>query len=316
MDNAFEIYKLLRSGSGAVSGESMGERLNISRAGVSKHITRLKKMGFDISSISHNGHTLTHKMSDYNAYTVQYELFKQDIPLPVHFLESTFSTNTDAKTQKYSEAEGLIVARKQQSGRGRKERVFVSEAGGIYMSYFAVPKNIRPYDAVKAVLLAGIAVTETLNSFGANAKLKWPNDVLVDGKKICGILCEMMTSSDHVQKLILGMGINIDNEMQGDVANVATSLKQLGLNADKNLIIAKTIKRLKELLTLLEEGRTEELLTLYLSHSLTIGLKVRVIEDGKVTEGIAEGIDGDGFLMVRTNDGLLKVVNADVSIRQ
>ena len=179
MDTTFKVLELLCHADGAVSGEEIGTRLGLSRSAVCKHIGKLRGVGFSIESTTNVGHRLRFDRDLYNAYTLALALKAEGMEMPVSFLETVDSTNLEAKRAGYEQAEGLVAARRQTGGRGRKSRGFSSEAGGLYFSYYCRPAHLLPYDAVKAVLTAGLSVAEALRECGADAGIKWPNDVLI-----------------------------------------------------------------------------------------------------------------------------------------
>ncbi len=313
LDLTYEIYLMLSLRPGYVSGEAMGERLGISRAAVGKHIQRLKDMGFDISSSPRSGHMLTGDKDIYNGYTVRRALERAGVKIPVLFLENTASTNTYAKQTAVPAPEFLVVAREQTGGRGRKNRAFESAAGGLYSSYVCVPSELSPYDGIKAVLAAGCAVAAALENAGADGVgLKWPNDVLIGGKKVSGILCEMVSSSDRVEKLVLGTGINVSNKLPQNLSEIAASLEQLGCDVQPSALLADYVVQLRQRLKLLCAGEFSAVLQEYRSRCITVGRNVKVTEGGKELAGIASGVDDDGFLRVVTAEGEERVISGDV----
>lgn len=313
-ENLYKILKILYQNSdNYCSGQSLGNSLNISRAAVSKYIKMLKTLGFSIVSKEKQGHIFYDNADILNQYYIRLKLEEQNINLPVIFLEITSSTNLDAKQLAPKIKTGLIVSRIQSAGRGRKERIFSSEDGGLYFSYVSTPPNLKPYDAVKTVLLSGIAVCRVLNKY-VNSFLKWPNDVMAGEKKICGILAEMICSSDILQYLIVGIGININNDVKKDVLT-ACSLKDFNISVKRADILAHVIKELIDIFNEFYVSDFKMFLPEYKSLSNTLGKQVKIIENEDSFEAFAEDIDENGFLIVKTGKGLLKLVTADVSIR-
>lgn len=313
-ENLYKILKFLyQNSSNYCSGQTLGNNLNISRVAVSKYIKTLKAFGFNIISKEKQGHALYDNADIINEYYIRLKLEEINISLPVIFFETTNSTNLDAKSVAPEMKTGLVVAKTQSAGRGRKERIFSSEDGGLYFSYITTPPNLKPYDAVKTVLLSGIAVCRVLSRY-IETFLKWPNDVMIHEKKVCGILSEMICSSDILQHLILGVGININNNANKDVST-ACSLKDLNIFTKRVDILAQIIE---ELINIFNEFYTlgfKPFLNEYKSYSNTLGKKVKIIENEDSFEAYAEDIDENGFLVVRTGQDLLKIVTADVSIR-
>lgn len=314
-ENTYSVLKFLYNNiNKACSGEGIGLKLNMSRAGVLKHVKKLKSLNFNIVSGTKAGHTLIDDRDLLNEYYINLKLNCSGINLPVIYKEATGSTNLDAKEIAAKVKKGLVVANFQTSGRGRKERAFISKEGGLYFSYIIIPKNLKPYDALKTVLLCGIVVCRVCKRYGIDAKLKWPNDVIVKDKKICGILTEMISSSDILQHLILGIGININNDMT-DVMPTAASLQKIsGKTFKRAEILAETIMELDNIFSEFFKSGFSNLLTEYKSLSNTLGKKIKVIENEREYLAEAVDIDSEGFLIIRTESGESRLITADVSV--
>jgi BirA family biotin operon repressor/biotin-[acetyl-CoA-carboxylase] ligase len=215
------------------------------------------------------------------------------------FFKEIDSTNRVARELSQA-GEAVVMAERQTAGRGRLGRQWMSEKGGLYFS-MALSPGLPISEVPKLTLTAGVAVAEAL-SF-ANARLKWPNDVLIDGKKVCGILSEVV-GEDLSVKVVVGIGVNISNPVPEGIP--ATNLKQLGyevgiLNVFE-LIMDKFSQRYKQLIS----GEWEKIREKWVEISDTIGRRVRVSAAGRSYEGIAVGIDSDGALLIQ--DGELKRV--------
>ena len=139
--------------------------------------------------------------------------------------ENLPSTNDYAKKHKFKE-DVLIVAKTQSQGRGTKGRSFLSDDGGIYLSLVRI-KPCKARECFKLMINSAMAVVRTLKAFGVDGKIKWPNDVLVNGKKICGILIENVFSGDDVEKSVIGIGLNANNELSDEIKDIATSMKEV-----------------------------------------------------------------------------------------
>lgn len=307
---------MLARADGALSGEEIGRELNISRTAVSKHIAKLRRMGFFVESVTKSGHLLHRDPALYNGYSLRLALAARGSDVDVTFFEETDSTNIQAKKAEYAAEEGLVVARRQTGGRGRKSRSFSSEAGGLYFSYYCRPKRLRPYDAAKAVLAAGLSVAEALRGFGVEAGIKWPNDVLVRGRKVCGILCEMISGADEVQKLVLGIGVNAENPLPPELEATATSLRLLGSSVPLPSLCAEIVANLHKNLEKLFSGRFDLIVAEYGKYSVTFGRTVNIAEEDRSFSARAIGLDENGFLRVETENGISLVITGDVSVRE
>lgn len=316
MDNSYRILEMLARADGVLSGEEIGKRLNLSRNAVSKHIAKLRQSGFSVESVTNLGHRLHYDPMLYNGYSLRLALAERGSDIRVDFFEETDSTNLQAKHAEYAEAAGIVAARRQTGGRGRKSRIFSSEAGGLYFSYYCRPSRLRPYDATKAVLAAGLAVAKALRRFGVEAGIKWPNDVLVQNRKICGILCEMISGADEVQKLVLGIGVNAENPLPSELSESATSLGILGVRIPLAALCAEIVVSLNENLEKLFRGDFASVTAEYEKYSVTFGRTVNVVEEDRSFTARAVGLDENGFLRVETESGNALVITGDVSIRE
>ncbi len=238
----------------------------------------------------------------------------------VKYFDSVGSTNSEAKTLfLQGETEGLIVvAKKQTAGRGRKGRSWLSPVGGLYFSIILKPR-LSVETAPLLGLLSGCAVVRSLSSFGLrNVTLKWPNDVLVDEKKIAGILCEAVTREDESFGIIVGIGVNQNcpvTHMPAGLQWPATSVfDEIGKETTLESLLCSITNEIDMLLQNVEsESSFVGVLNELRKFSSTIGAKVRIHEAGKTIIGIAKDIDTTGALIVETNEGCKTVVEGDVS---
>ena len=312
MDKTFEVLSALFHAEGAVSGEALGKQLGMSRAGILRHIDKLKEAGYPVSSVSGRGHELCGELP-YRAESVRL-LLRHD--LPVALFESVGSTNDLAKQS--DAAQGVVIAKEQTSGRGRKRREFRSGRGGVYLSYSFSPRQafrpMAPAEAVRAVLLAAIAEVRMLRAFGADAMVKWPNDVLVGGKKICGILSEMIADPEEISRIVAGIGTNVENDPG---LPHATSLRQvLGDKTPPPVRVAAELSDcLSEVFSEYFERGFEPLRREYLARSLTVGSRVRVETESERFEALAVDVNADGFLLVDRGNGRELVLAGDVTVR-
>ena len=235
----------------------------------------------------------------------------------VIYLQEIDSTNEFAKGIAPQEEEGIvIVADVQRRGRGRKTRTWSSPRGGLWMSIILKP-SVHPKYITKLVFISALAVVETLAEFGIEGKIKWPNDVLVNGKKICGILSEGKYSTDSVEYVVLGIGLNVNNQIPKDLLNVATSMREiLGFNIPIVEVFKRLIGKLDKWYIHYLKGNYEEIMDKWKMHSAVIGKRVRVITDKEEIIGVAVDIDENGALILKLDAGVLKrVYYGDVSLR-
>jgi len=315
-----KILKILKNSNKVISGEELSNRLGISRTAIWKHITNLKKQGYNIESKKSKGYMLK---------DIEYNVNKEELNIIVHklgklfqraeYFETIDSTNKYAKSLDIKE-NILIVADEQTKGRGRLGREWDSIKGdGIYMSLLIHP-NIIPSDAIKITQVAVLSVLFALKDmYDEDFKIKWPNDIVYNGKKIAGILTEMTTELNKIEKLIIGIGININqNEFNVELKDKAISLKQITNNKISKLdiiekIIEKFIENYEKFLVSKDLGFIVEDLN---KCSSIIGKEIVIIDENAKKNYIAKSIDKDGNLIVEDlNGNLKKIFYGEVSIR-
>lgn len=317
------ILNILRQNAGTyLSGEEMSRQLGISRTAIWKHIRMLKQDGYEIEAHSRLGYCLRQTPDLLLPDEIRARLSTQLLGKEIYYFADIDSTNNAAK--KYADEgcpEGtLIVAEAQQGGRGRLARGWFSPAHkGIWMSVVLKP-CIRPNDAPKCTLLAAVAIARAIRSITQiDCGIKWPNDILFQGKKLVGILTEMSAEIDAINYVVIGMGINVNimpDEFPADVAGIATSLSAITGQPIVRLDLTAAILRELESLYFIavNEGFTK-ILDAWRSLSITLGQKVEVLSIDRRFDGVALDIDAEGALLVDTVYGIERVVAGDVSIR-
>ena len=238
-----------------------------------------------------------------------------------HFME-TDSTNNVAKAlaEQGAEEGTIIIAETQTYGKGRLGRKWESPKGGVWLSIILKPK-LKMREIVKINLLAAVAVAKTIREeFKLNAEVKWPNDILIDRRKVCGILTEAVSEGDRAKYVILGIGINANFELAAlpeTLRATATSLKEiLGKEVDREKFICNLLKNFEVYYEKFKEGKTDLILNDWRKLSCILNRKVQISDYKKKFEGLAIDIDKDGYLIVKLNNGILKkILSADVTLR-
>ncbi|WP_297066083.1 biotin--[acetyl-CoA-carboxylase] ligase [Thermococcus sp.] len=223
------------------------------------------------------------------------------------------STNDYARKIAEEVPEGtVVVAKRQTSGRGRKGRNWASPEGGLWMTAILKPMA-SPEHVPKLVFVGALAVVDTLAKYGIPTELKWPNDVLVGGKKIAGILSECKLH--HFA--LLGIGLNVNNDIPEELKETAVSMKDLlGRKVNLDEILQRVLRALSYWYSLFRSGRHYEILDAVRRRSAVIGRRVRILENGDVMlEGVALDVDESGALLVETEEGVQRVIYGDVSLR-
>jgi len=294
------ILRALYQAKGYISGELISKRLGISRVAVWKHIQTLKREGYIIDA-SPKGYKL---------------ISSPDLLLPdefiglrqkVYYLKEVSSTMDVAKKLAKRGKEAIVIAETQTSGRGRLGRRWHSEKGGIYFTIILRPK-IGPAHAQIINLMAAVSVARAIRAlFNLEAKLKWPNDVLIRGKKVCGILAEMEAEMDVIKFVNLGIGINANNPISLYEEGATSIKEELGRDISRKELLMCVLNEIEKRKSLLGE----EIISEWKALSSTINKKVRIIMQDEVVEGEAIDIDTDGALILRANKGIRRIIAGD-----
>jgi BirA family biotin operon repressor/biotin-[acetyl-CoA-carboxylase] ligase len=294
------ILKALRECSDYLSGETLSEQLGISRVSIWKHIRSLKRDGYAIEA-SPKGYRLVSSPD----LLLPYEF--PSLEQRIHYFPKTASTMDVARelAKKGTEEGTIVIAEAQTRGRGRLSREWLSPEGGIYFTLILRPR-ISPAYAPRINLMASIAVATTIGKlFGVKAELKWPNDVLIEGKKVCGILAEMDAEMDVVNFVNVGIGINANTSVPR-FEQTATSLKDaLGREISRKELLSALLVEIERLQPLLMNA---DLLEEWRRISTTLNRDVRVMSLGEEVIGRAIDIDATGALILEGQDGSLRTV--------
>ncbi len=232
----------------------------------------------------------------------------------IHYFKETESTNTLACDMAGSVDEGtVVIAESQTGGRGRMGRKWISPEGGIWLSIVLKPR-MQPLHAPRITLLAGVAVAKTIRNFGLPAKIKWPNDVLINGKKVCGILTEIGAEMDSIQYIVVGIGIdaNVDTEsFPGEVRDISTSLKnELGHDINRIEFVQRLLFELESLYMKFQKEGFLSIMEEWRLMSATIGEWVKITTQTRSMYGEAIGVDSEGALILETSEGKLEKIVA------
>jgi BirA family biotin operon repressor/biotin-[acetyl-CoA-carboxylase] ligase len=241
----------------------------------------------------------------------------------VFFSHEVGSTNNWAKELALLGAEEgtVAIAESQTAGRGRLDRVWVSPKGGLYFSVIFTPE-LTPTQATKLVFVAGLAVVEALHElYGLRVETKWPNDLLVNGRKICGILAEMSTTGDSVNFVVVGVGINANFDgksvLPKELWEDTTSLEsELGKKVQLDTLFRAVVERLECIYESFLKKGFVPVLRKWKKHAGFLGCKVKVMSDAEEWVGLTLDVEDDGALTIKLEDGSVKrVLAGDVSLR-
>ena len=317
-----EILTALRESEDYVSGQELCEKLQVSRTAVWKKIKQLQEEGYEIEAVPNRGYRIVGCPDTIAAQEVESRLQTERMGHPVVYFEEVTSTNQVIKKMAEEGAtEGtLVVTDAQNQGKGRAGRVWTMEPGtNIAMSLLIRPK-LPPAQISMVTLVMGLAVASACRElYQAPVGIKWPNDVVINGKKICGTLTEMSTEMMAVNYVVIGTGINVNGtEFPEEIRDKATSLcLELGKKVSRAQLMAACMKYFEEYYDkFLQTGDLSLLQEQYNELLLNRNRGVRVLEPGNEYSGVALGINKDGELLVEKEDGSRAAVYAgEVSVR-
>lgn len=312
------ILEMLSSGD-YTSGEKMSQELGISRAAVWKRITALRQEGWQIESGGKRGYRLIMEDRLEPALWTG-ELTTRSLGRGENRCLSTVdSTNAEAKRMALSGAPGgsLCVSETQTAGRGRLGRSWSSPAGaGLWQSVLLRPA-LPPRDAPLITLCVALAMAQAVEeTCGLDVRIKWPNDLVYQGKKLCGILLEVGGDLDAIEYIVAGAGLNVRRgAYPPELAEKAGAIEDFTAPPERRTVLVHYLAALEKAVALLEQQGFAGIQEAYCARSCTLGSQVQVT--GSVNlRGTAEALDGSGALLVRTEDGVLhRVLSGDVSVR-
>ncbi|HSP20358.1 MAG TPA: biotin--[acetyl-CoA-carboxylase] ligase [Myxococcaceae bacterium] len=312
------LEMLVDSGTDYASGEALSGKLGLSRTAVWKVVNVLRDRGYAIEAVPSRGYRLIRVPDRLTALEILPLLETGDLGRTVHAFDSLPSTSELAFRLAAEGAEHgeLILAETQTAGRGRRGRSWASPPGKNLYASLVLRPELPPQRAPELTLLAAVAVAEALRGEGVEASIKWPNDLQVGGKKIAGILTELSAESDQVHFVVLGIGVNLNAEPSDfppDVSRLATSvLRVLGRRVDRAAFVARLLKLLEQWLAIHETDGFGPVRARWRALSSTLGLEVLVKSERRELRGVAEDIDTDGALLLRTEDGMERVLAGEV----
>lgn len=229
-------------------------------------------------------------------------------------LEECQSTNDVVKSRVPTGKECVVISRRQTAGRGRLGRGFDSGEGGLYMSLSWIPR-ISLEQCLPVTVLAGLAVCTAVDSMcGTATMLKWPNDVYLKDRKICGILTEAVMSGGAFA-IVIGIGVNLTNKLRGEVGKAGTILQLTGYAPEREALAGEIIRTLDLVFDELETCGPERLIREYAQRCVNIGREVTAVSGGEAVVGRALGVDGDGALLVDTGEGTIRVLSGEATLR-
>lgn len=309
---------LAEGGDDYTSGEMLSGKLGLTRTAVWKSVMSLRDKGYRIEAVPARGYRLVEVPDRVTPLELTPLLNTHDLGRTIHYRDTLPSTNDFAfKLAQEGAFHGeVVIAEEQTQGRGRRGRSWVSPPNAnLYFSVVLRP-DVPPQRAPELTLVTAVAVAETLREAGADAEIKWPNDLQVSGKKVAGILTELSAEPDAVHFVIVGVGVNLnvrDAELPEDVRRLATSVAEVRKQkVPRALFAAALLTRLEQWLDRHAEEGFGPVREIWKQLSATLGRDVLVRTERREFTGRAVDIDESGALLVRTAEGTERVLAGDV----
>lgn len=313
-----KILSVLKNSGGFVSGEQISSDLGISRTAVWKYIKKLRGEGYTIDSVTNKGYKLIYSPDILSSELISSDIGTEFFAKKVYCYDEIPSTNIAAKEHS-DEADGtLFVSEVQTAGRGRLGREWKSPRGvGIWMSVLLKP-DMDISDVSQITLAAGLAVCRALSAVcGVSAKIKWPNDVVIGTKKVCGILTEMSADIDGIKYVVPGIGINVNDESFDDsIASKATSLYiETGKRYNRCEIIQAVMREFERYYKLLISEGFVALRSEYRRMCVNIDREVFIMKKNEKIRAYCVDITRSGNLLVDIDGKAEEIHSGEVSVR-
>lgn len=297
------------------SGEQLGEALGMSRAAVNKHIQTLKSWGLDVYTVTGKGYSLPAPIQLLNEEAILAHLHQPDLAV-IPVIDSTNQYLLDRMDQLNSGY--ACIAEYQQAGRGRRGRKWFSPFGAnLYMSmYWRLEQG--PAAAMGLSLVIGIVMAEVIQSLGAaDVRVKWPNDLYLQDRKLAGILVELTGKTGDAAQIVMGAGINLVMRGEGtaEINQGWINLQEAGIEINRNELAARLINRLREALPLFERDGLAPFVGRWEALDNFIHRPVKLLIGDREVHGIARGIDKQGGLLLEQDGEIKSWVGGEISLR-
>jgi BirA family biotin operon repressor/biotin-[acetyl-CoA-carboxylase] ligase len=319
------LSSLRAAGEDGVGGAELSQKLDVSRAAVWARIEELRALGYEIEASPHRGYRLASAPDVLHADDLLSNLRGSKIVgRDIRVFEETTSTNDVAeKLARDGVKEGVVVfAESQTKGRGRLGRKWISpRRKGLWFSALLRPP-LRPVEVTQLTIAAATALARAIRAqTGVAPEIKWPNDILLQGKKVAGILTELSAELDRVKYVIIGVGVDVNlnpGEFPAELRKLATSLKiETGRKLDRAELAVQILRDLDRDYDRICSGQFEAVANEWEKHCTTIGRQVTIRMGERKIQGRAESLDTDGALLLRTQHGRLeRIVGGDVTVEK
>lgn len=317
------LARFLNANGEPISGQALADEFQVSRTAIWKHMQTLKEEGYEFETIKKRGYKLLSVPDKVDMGQLQQFLTTERYGRQVHYYDTVESTQLVAHELVRSGAPDgtVVIAEHQSAGRGRMMREWESSEGkGIWMTVIIRP-NVAPHQAPQFTLVTAVAIVQAMKACFNNftPEIKWPNDILVNGKKTTGILTEMVAEADRIQALLIGIGINVNQQPEDfpdELQNIATSIAiEEGEQIERVHFVANVLDFLEHYSDHYVKNGFGMIKTLWEQSSGTIGKQVKATTLREVVEGEAISITESGVLEIRQANGEVKsVYSADIEL--
>ncbi len=311
-----KLLQLLYQNQGYISGEKLSQSFGVSRTTIWKYIKYFREAGYKIESSSKLGYRLISSPDKLLPEEIKLGLKTKKLAERIFYFKQVDSTNTLAiqKAKDGAQEGDIVLAEKQKKGRGRMGRDFICPSGGLWFSVILRPE-IKAMLATRITYLFAVAVAETINQLGEiKAEIKWPNDILINNKKVCGILTEMSAEIDLINYLVVGVGINLNfsaDIFTGELEDKATTLlTELGYEINRVEFFQSLLKNIEELYFKLDDF--ENVLKRWKKLNCTLGRIVTIKDNRRELTGEAVDINQDGALILEVDGQEKKIYSGDL----
>lgn len=297
------------------SGEQLGERLDMSRAAINKHIQTLKSWGLDVYTVTGKGYSLSAPIQLLDEQAILSQVTQGNVSV-IPVIDSTNQYLLERMHEMESGA--ACIAEYQQAGRGRRGRQWFSPFGAnLYMSmYWRLEQG--PAAAMGLSLVIGIIMAETLRSLGADdVRVKWPNDIYLNDRKLAGILVELTGKTGDAAQIVIGAGINLAMRT-ADASQINQgwiNLQEAGVTVNRNELAARLINSLREALPLFEQEGLTPFVARWAALDNFINRPVKLLIGEREVHGIARGVDSQGGLLLEQDGEIKAWVGGEISLR-
>lgn len=316
-----KVLEFLKKSNDYISGEDISKELNVSRTSIWKNIKKLKDEGYNIESSSKKGYKLIESPDILTQGEISPLLKTYYIGKEIFYYDEVGSTNDEIRILESNGAkEGIVVISELQNrGKGRLQREWVMSRGEAIAMSILIKPEIPPFMAPGITQVIALSVVKGLNlSTDLNFSIKWPNDIILNSKKVCGILTEMDGEIDNLNYIIIGIGINVNqSSIEKELSHKATSLKiEGGKHIERKIIVSNILNEFEVNYEIFKNQGITPFLDALKKYSALIGKKVIISNPFKTFSGKVVDIDPEGYLVVEDEDGNLQsIVGGDISIR-